>query len=260
MDRTGRRGVKHPVARSFGRAAASYDQHSPAQRHAAARLDALIGEENLPSSAHVLELGCGTGHLTQLLAARFTDITASDIAPAMVRACRARLPQLTYLVMDGEHPAIGRAAGASHGFDLICASLAAQWFFDLPATLRQLADLLAPNGVLAISTLGAESFHEWKTAHQTHGLHAGTLPFIDAACLRAAFPSGETRIDAAVFVDRLPTALDLPRQLRAIGATTPASGHQPLNAGDLRRVLRSLGPQPAVTYQLLYARFKKARA
>ena len=61
-------------------------------------------------------------------------------------------------------------------------------------------------------------------------------------------------------MDHADAALDLPRRLRAIGAATPAPGHHPLTAGQLRRVLRALGPEPALTYQLFYARFRNTTA
>jgi malonyl-CoA O-methyltransferase len=252
------------IARSFARAAESYDAHSAPQRHAAARLAELIAAEPLPAAPRVLELGCGTGHLTVELRRRLAgavpgdtathNFYASDIAAPMVAACRARLPGCRYLVMDGERPAVGG------GFDLVCANLTAQWFRDLPTTLARLAALLAPGGLLALSTLGAESFREWRAAHAMLGLRHGTQPFVDATTLRAAFPDGRLAIDEELFVERADAALELPRRLRAIGAATPAAGHRPLSAGQLRQVLRALGPQPSLTYQILYARFRPASA
>ena len=257
--------MSHRVAQSFGRAAASYDTHSAPQRHAAQRLAELIVVEALPPAPRVLELGCGTGHLTGELRRRIPQgdflrgvasaiFFCSDIAPPMVAISRASVPDCLYLAMDAERPAL------SGGFDLICANLAAQWFRDLPGTLARLADLLAPGGLLAISTLGADSFLEWKAAHAALGLAAGTPPFVDAAALRRAFPAGELAIEEEIYLDRAESALDLPRRLRAIGAATPAPGHRPLAAGQLRRVLRALGPAPALSYQLFYARFRKATA
>ncbi|MBU0751833.1 MAG: methyltransferase domain-containing protein [Gammaproteobacteria bacterium] len=252
--------MSHSIAHRFGRAAASYDAHSAPQRHAAQRLADLIAAESLPAHPRVLEIGCGTGHLTVALAeallrrAASAEFFCSDIAPAMVAACRARLPQPHYLVMDGERPAV------RGGFDIVCANLAAQWFHDLPGTLARLSELLAPGGLLAISTLGAESFGEWKSVHAALGLRAGTLPFVTTTALRNAFPGGELVIDEEVFVDRADAALELPRRLRAIGATRPVPGHRPLTAGQLRRVLRALGPAPTLSYQLLYGRFRKATA
>lgn len=252
------------IALSFARAAQSYDANSAPQRHAAARLAELIAAEPLPAAPRVLELGCGTGHLTAELHRRLAgavpgDTTThnffcSDIAAPMVAACRARLPGGHYFVMDGERPAV------CGGFDLVCANLTAQWFRDLPQTLARLAGLLAPGGLLALSTLGAESFREWRAAHAALGLRPGTHPFVDAARLRASFPTGRLAIDEEQFVERADAALELPQRLRAIGAATPVAGHRPLSAGQLRRVLRALGPQPALSYQILYARFRSASA
>jgi malonyl-CoA O-methyltransferase len=240
------------VAESFARAAASYDAHSAPQRHAAARLAGLIAAEPLPARPRVLEIGCGTGHLTAELRHRLAgaEFFCSDVAAPMLAACRQRLPDCRYFVMDGERPAV---AG---GFDLVCSNLTAQWFRDLPAALAGLAALLAPGGLLALSTLGAGSFREWDAAHAALGLAPGTRPFVDAAALRAGFPPGALALDEETFVDRAEAALELPRRLRAIGAATPAAGHRPLSAGALRRVLRALGPQPALSYRLLYARFR----
>lgn len=245
------------IAQRFGRAAASYDAHSFAQREAAQRLAALIEGIALPPHPHVLEIGCGTGHLTQLLVRRLAnaDFLATDIAPAMVAACRASLPQLRYAAMDGERPAV------QGGFDLVCANLAVQWFADLPAALAGLAGLLAPGGLLAVSALGNDTFREWRAAHAALGLAPGALRFPAPAALHAAFPAGgKLHLDEEYFCDRPATALDFLRRLRALGADAPALDHRPLTAAELRRVLRQFDAAPAITYHLLYARFRKAAA
>ena len=61
-----------------------------------------------------------------------------------------------YQVLDGEHP-----DGLPGGYDLICSSLAVQWFSDLNAGLGRLAGLLAPGGCLAVATLAAQFFVDW---------------------------------------------------------------------------------------------------
>lgn len=130
------------VAARFDAAARSYDAHSPVQRHAAQRLAGLIATASLPPRPRVLEIGCGTGHLTHALTIHLpgAHLLATDIAPAMAAACRSRLPRLAYAVMDGLRP------GVAGPFDLVCANLVVQWFVDLPAALARLAALLAPGG------------------------------------------------------------------------------------------------------------------
>lgn len=244
------------VATRFATATATYDAHSPVQRHAAARLAERIATASLPPRPRVLEIGCGTGHLTERLLRHLAGarILATDLAPTMVAACRHRLsgfPNLDYAVMDGTRPA------ADGEFDLICGNLVAQWFRDLPAALDGLAQRLAPGGLLAFSLLGAGSFRTWHAAHEQHGLQAGALRFPTPERCRAAFPAGELTLVGEHRIDRPDSALGFLRGLRAIGADTPAPGHRPLTAGELRRVLATLGETPEIDYELIYALWRK---
>lgn len=244
---------KARIAGRFGAAAAAYDAHSPLQREAAQRLAAKVKGLALPANPRVLEIGCGTGHLTRaLLPAVGGDWFVSDIAPAMAQECRQRLGgQAHYLVMDGERPAL-----ADGRFDLIVASLAMQWFADLPATLAGLARLLAPGGRIALATLGAGTFAEWRAAHAAAGLAPATPAYPDAAALRSAFPP-DMAVELAEenYVEPCADPLDFVRGLRRIGADTPAPGSRPLTAGQMRRVVRAFAAaeNPAISYRLLYA-------
>lgn len=239
------------VAARFDAAAASYDAHSHAQRHAAARLAGLIATANLPSRPRVLELGCGTGHLTEQLCIHLpgAQILATDIAPSMLAACRTRLGStVDFALMDAT-----RAASAEF-FDLICANLAVQWLPELPAVLHRFTQQLLPGGLLAVSLLGSTTFAEWRAAHAGLGLTPGTLPFPDFATVPGLFPAGgELTLLRDVWIDRPASALEFLRSLRAIGADTAAPGHAALSAAQLRRVLHTLGPAPAITYELIYA-------
>jgi len=240
------------VARRFGAAAQSYDAHSRIQRLAAQRLSDFIRAERLPHCPRVLEVGCGTGHLTALLAERLPGarILATDIALPMVAACRARLPQQQHAVMDACRLAVNGP------FDLVCASFAAQWFPDLPAALDGLARCLGPGGVLALSLLGEQTFQEWRAVHRAAGLPDKVLSFPSLAACRAAFPkSGRLLIDTEVHVARPASGLIFLRHLRAIGADTPAADRAPLPPNRMRHLLRALGERPAITYEVHHARF-----
>ena len=50
-------------------------------------------------------------------------------------------------------------------YDLVCTSLAAQWFVDLESTLARLAQTLLPGGTLAYATLAHGTFRQWREAH-----------------------------------------------------------------------------------------------
>src|SRR2546426_12747187 len=49
-----------------------------------------IDEAQLDTGAHVLEIGCGAGHLTRELGRRGLQVNAVDASPAMVEVTRKR--------------------------------------------------------------------------------------------------------------------------------------------------------------------------
>lgn len=243
---------KTRIAARFAAAADRYDALSPVQRDAAQRLAARVLGLDLPANPRVLEIGCGTGHLTRALLPKLGGAwVVSDIAPAMVRECRAQAGNACCVAMDGERPAF-----APGSFDLIVSNLTAQWFADLPAAFAGLAGLLAPGGRIALATLGQDTFAEWRDAHAALGLRAATPDYPDAARLAQAFPpSLRTRVAEERIAEPFAEPLGFVRGLRAIGADTPKPGASPLSAGQMRKVLRALAAAApgGTTYHLLYA-------
>lgn len=57
------------------------------------RVARLVERIVLPRDAAVLDAGCGTGILAELLARRYGTYTGVDFSPAMVEECRARVAQ-----------------------------------------------------------------------------------------------------------------------------------------------------------------------
>lgn len=237
---------KRAVAHAFD-AAAGYDGAAVIQAGVAESLAAAIAGQALAPAPRVLEIGCGTGFLTEALGARLAvgPMLATDVAPAMLARCRARMggdARLRYLVMDGERPCL------APGFDLIASSLAAQWFEDLPRALGGLAGLLAPGGLLAVATLTAGTFREWRRAHEAAGWPAATPDYPSADTLRGlSFPGCVTALSLACVVEAHADGRAFLKALRAIGAQTPAVRPAPPHV--LRRVLRHFDEGGArVTY------------
>lgn len=153
--------AKDHIRQRFRRAAPSYDQYAHIQREAAAWL--LSGLTMEPAT--ILEIGCGTGNLTGLLAQRFpaARITALDFAEEMVEQARRKVGEsaaVDFQCQDAETYISSTAAS----YDLVISNATLQWFADLPATLGHLARLLTPQGVAALSLFGPGSFQELATA------------------------------------------------------------------------------------------------
>jgi 2-polyprenyl-3-methyl-5-hydroxy-6-metoxy-1,4-benzoquinol methylase len=118
------------------------------------RLDGHAGHllASIPAGCRrALDVGCGTGAFTRRLASRSAYTMAVDLSPEMIRVARELSPEagIDYRVCDvttWERPAAG--------FDVIFA-LAVLHHLPFEATLRELAGLLVPGGVLVVHDLFA---------------------------------------------------------------------------------------------------------
>lgn len=250
---------KPDIARRFNGSAARYDQHASVQQHAARELAQRIARLPLPPRPRILEIGCGTGLLTRELAGLLgpASWTLTDISPAMLSQARRHFPgdSQQFLAMDGEYP-----SGLTGHFDLICSSLAVQWFDDLNSGLARLAAYLAPGGWLAFNTLAAGTFREWRAAHEQLGWQAGTRSYPPAAHIGRSLPFSGHLVTESLRVAHT-GGLSFLRGLKAIGATCPASHHTPLSASQLRAVLQRFDKEhQSVSYEIAYGAWRRPPA
>ncbi|MGH3190253.1 MAG: class I SAM-dependent DNA methyltransferase [Streptosporangiaceae bacterium] len=98
----------------------------------------------------VLEIGCGTGQLTECLARFGFRLTAIDLGPSMINAARRRLDgsAVSFEVASFEDFAAPEAS-----FDLIVSGTAFHWV-DPDIGFRKSARLLRPGGWLALLETG----------------------------------------------------------------------------------------------------------
>jgi trans-aconitate 2-methyltransferase len=115
-------------------------ERTRACRDLAARLE-------IPSPRRVIDLGCGPGNSTAVLAARWPDaqITGLDSSPEMLAAARAAHPAVQWVEGD----IAGWAVSAADPFDLVFSNAALQWVPDHAALLPLLLAHVAPGGALA---------------------------------------------------------------------------------------------------------------
>ncbi|MCA1906797.1 MAG: methyltransferase domain-containing protein [Magnetospirillum sp.] len=236
---------KQQVNAAFSAASRFYEEAARAQAISAGFLADLVAE--LPRSAcpQVLEFGCGTGLLTRKLHPRLGgDWLVTDLSPAMLETAESALPGPRYQVLDAEDPHVDQR------FDLIVSNLAAQWFADLPAAAAKLAGLLTPSGHLVFSTLGEDSFREWRQAHDACGVACGVPRFPSAATLASGLP--HARVVEQTFRLDYADGRAFAAELKRIGAGTPAPGHRPLGVASMRRVFQALGSPCAMTYHVAH--------
>ncbi len=170
---------KSLARRAFERAAATYDAAAALQNEVGSRLVERLDFIRM-QPRRILDLGAGTGVFTRVLGRRYrrADVTALDIAPAMLQQARARggwwrrAPRC----VCGDAEALPFADAS---FDFIFSNLMLQWCVDLPAALRELRRVLAPGGLLMFTTLGPDTLGELRASWSAVDGYTHVNPFID---------------------------------------------------------------------------------
>jgi len=106
----------------------------------------LLARVPLDQARYVVDVGCGPGNSTELLAARFggADILGLDNSPAMLEAARLRLPALRFEAVDAASWIPGPQT------DLVFANATYQWIPEHFVQLPRVLGALRPGAVLAV--------------------------------------------------------------------------------------------------------------
>lgn len=262
-------GHSRAVAAAFG-GAEDYDRHARVQRVAAEALADRIAALGL-DGPRVLEFGCGTGFLTQAMARRGVcggmvgggeggvgEWLVTDLAPAMVERCRQRMGGrggIDFAVLDvarGEPPMAGT-------YDLVTASLAAQWLDDLDEAAGRMLRWVRPGGHVLFNTLGSGTFREWRGALAAAGAEAGTPAYPSAEAIAAIHPASQaSSVRTDMLTDRHGDARSFLASLKAIGAHVPAEGHRPVGPARMRAAMRHFERAGSIaSYEVVTCHFRR---
>jgi trans-aconitate 2-methyltransferase len=106
----------------------------------------LLAQVPLQRPHRAVDLGCGPGNSTELLAERFpqSEVIGLDSSPDMLKKARERLPNCRFV--EGDIASFVPEAGT----DLIFGNAVMQWLPDHAAIMRRLIEALPQGGVLAV--------------------------------------------------------------------------------------------------------------
>lgn len=257
---------KRAVAKSFSRAAASYDQSATVQRRIAGQLFTQLDASALPADARVVDLGCGTGYSLPALRQHFdaAQLTAVDLAEGMLGYARAHHGDVCqqWLCGDAENLPLADAS-----VDVLFSSLSLQWCEDVQALYAEIERVLAPGGRAYIATLGPETLWELRAAWQQVDSYVHVNDFVPRSRIEQAVVAAGLRCDwregeECLYFEDLRS---LTRDLKQLGVSNVNRG-RPQGLSSRRRLLALQSAyetfrQPAglpTSYQVWYLRLQKA--
>lgn len=153
---------KHKIGERFWKNKETYKQQASVQKILCEYFTTTLISYDFPLQ-HILEIGCGTGFLTEEILKQIQPIsyTANDIAENMKYeidsiATKYHYPNLTFLAGDAEKIKFPKQ------LDTIISTSTLQWFYDIPSFFKKTHESLSSDGIFAFSTFGLQNFIEIK--------------------------------------------------------------------------------------------------
>ncbi|MEA5533969.1 methyltransferase domain-containing protein [Crocosphaera sp. XPORK-15E] len=160
---------KEKIADNFSKGVSHYLEHSQVQKECADKLlNILRTLNNLIPDGSILEIGCGTGFVTQGLIKQFPNrfLDIIDISLEMLNYCQENLQisdtekeLIKFKEIDGEKLDID-----NNSYAAIISSFTVQWFQDIINSFNRLIKTLKPGGILLVAFPNDRCFPEWKNA------------------------------------------------------------------------------------------------
>ncbi|MBL4588688.1 MAG: methyltransferase domain-containing protein [Alphaproteobacteria bacterium] len=220
------------ISKAFGDHAKEYDENSSIQKRIAETLITYCPD--FDHAPRILEIGCGTGHLTHLLLGKYNnaDFVITDINSDMRDVCigkcgnGAHTQDVEYHAMNGEYldPNLGK-------FDLIVSGMTVQWFQDTECSVEKWKNFLSDNGQIHLSTLGDGYFSEWRDAMMRSNVKSRLL-------LSPSLPK-DMQTQMLTLTENYKNAVGFLRHLKGTGASTSLPNTGFLTTKELMRVIKS---------------------
>jgi ubiquinone/menaquinone biosynthesis C-methylase UbiE len=150
---------------------AAWDRSAVSYRENAAKLTShavnlLIEAARLTPDVRALEVGCGPGHITSMMAKTGAKVTGVDLAPGMVNIASELYPNIEFKEANAEHRPF-----EADSFDDVLINFSIHHFARPGKACGEIRRVLKPGGrfVFAgpIEQFGFGAFIEGLTAHHT---------------------------------------------------------------------------------------------
>lgn len=263
--------LKARVARQFSRAAIHYDDAAAVQLEIAE--DAL--QLCVPGGRKLLDIGCGTGRISQRLLGSCAEIVALDLAEGMLSYAREqyqsasnRQGKIHWLAGDAESLPLNDGA-----VDRVFSSMALQWCTSLPRVMDEIHRVLTPGGSATLAIMARGSMTELSRCWQRLDHHSHVNQFASTSAMQqAATLAGFTAVvREKSYLTWHSNVRELLGSIKAIGANvvTETANQSVINRAMLKRLqlcyqteFSSSRPEHAerplpLTYQVCFLQLSK---
>ena len=149
------------IRNSFNKAANNYNEYAVLQKEVACQLFNSIDKFNI-SPKNILDIGCGSGFFTTLLAKKFinSEIIALDFAENMLKKIPV-MPNISLICANGE-----QLPFKDNSFDIVGANLMLQWSDNILNQLQNIYKVLTNKGLFVFSSFGIDTLCELRKSWQ----------------------------------------------------------------------------------------------
>ena len=197
---------KDLIQKRFAKNLDTYNDNAKIQKKMAERLLSFLDRKDFND---ILEIGCGTGFLTQLVndGFNFNTYTANDIVESCEKYVKEINPKINFIPADIEKA----VENSDKKYDLIISNAAFQWVENLESFIKLLVSKLNEGGILLFSTFGPENFRE------VNFVLGKTLPYYSANELQEIIKDYKNIVEQEMHVMAFKTPKDILKHIKSTG-------------------------------------------
>ena len=197
---------KDLIQKRFAKNLDTYNDNAKIQKKMAERLLSFLERKDFDD---ILEIGCGTGFLTQLVndSFNFNTYTANDIVESCEKYVKEINPKINFIPADIEKA----VENSDKKYDLIISNAAFQWVENLESFIKLLISKLNEGGILLFSTFGPENFRE------VNFVLGKTLPYYSANELQEIIKDYKNIVEQEMHVMAFKTPKDILKHIKSTG-------------------------------------------
>ena len=197
---------KDLIQKRFAKNLDTYNDNAKIQKKMAERLLSFLDRKDFND---ILEIGCGTGFLTQLVNEKFSfkTYTANDIVESCEKYVKEINPKINFIPADIEKA----VENSDKKYDLIISNAVFQWVENLESFIKLLVSKLNDGGVLLFSTFGPENFRE------VNFVLGKTLPYYSANELQEIVKDYKNIVEQEMHVMAFKTPKDILKHIKSTG-------------------------------------------